>query len=53
MMTGDALISSYDSGATSFISQPVIFGGLAEVIKGLGPHWFEVVDRPRQQEDGK
>jgi CheY-like chemotaxis protein len=44
---------SYDSGASSFISKPVTFEGLVEVMKGLGRYWFEIVDLPRQHEQGK
>jgi CheY-like chemotaxis protein len=44
---------SYDSGASSFISKPVTFEGLVDVMKGLGRYWFEIVDLPRQHELGK
>ncbi|MDQ1708057.1 MAG: hypothetical protein QOJ88_1268 [Pyrinomonadaceae bacterium] len=47
------IYSSYDSGASSFISKPVTFEGLVEVMKSLGRYWFEIVDLPRQQEAGK
>jgi len=47
------IYSSYDSGASSFISKPVSFEGLVEVMKGLGRYWFEIVDLPQQQEQGK
>ena len=46
------IYSSYDSGASSFISKPVTFEGLVEVMKGLGRYWFEIVDLPRQREQG-
>jgi CheY-like chemotaxis protein len=42
------IYSSYDSGASSFISKPVTFEGLVDVMKGLGRYWFEIVDLPRQ-----
>ncbi len=38
----------YDSGASSFISKPVTFDGLVDVMKGLDKYWFEIVDLPRQ-----
>ncbi|MBA3712780.1 MAG: response regulator [Pyrinomonadaceae bacterium] len=41
---------SYDSGASSFISKPVTFDGLVELMKGLGRYWFEIVDLPSQEE---
>jgi CheY-like chemotaxis protein len=44
---------SYDSGASSFISKPVSFVGLVEVMKGLGRYWFELVDLPRHQEQSR
>jgi CheY-like chemotaxis protein len=47
------IYSSYDSGASSFISKPVTFEGLVNVMKGLGKYWFEIVDLPRQHEEGK
>jgi CheY-like chemotaxis protein len=47
------IYSSYDSGASSFISKPVTFEGLVDVMKGLGKYWFEIVDLPRQHEQGK
>ena len=46
-------LASYDSGASSFISKPVTFQGLVDLMKGLGNYWFEIVDLPRQTEVGK
>lgn len=43
------IVRSYDSGASSFISKPVTFEGLVEVMKGLGRYWVEIVDLPRQE----
>jgi CheY-like chemotaxis protein len=47
------IYSSYDSGASSFISKPVTFAGLVDVMKGLGRYWFEIVELPRQRNLGK
>ena len=47
------IYSSYDSGASSFISKPVTFEGLVDVMKGLGKYWFEIVELPRLEEPGK
>ena len=47
------IYSSYDSGASSFISKPVTFDGLVDVMKGLGRYWFEIVELPRQHNLGK
>ena len=46
------IFHSYDLGASSFISKPVTFEGLIEVMKGLGRYWFEIIDLPRQEEPG-
>jgi CheY-like chemotaxis protein len=47
------IFHSYDSGASSYISKPVSFGGLVEVMKGLGRYWFEIVDLPRYRDPEK
>lgn len=47
------IYSSYDSGASSFISKPVTFEGLVDVMKGLGRYWFEIVDLPGVPEQRK
>lgn len=47
------IYSCYDSGASSFITKPVTFEGLVDVMKGLGKYWFEIVDLPRQHEEGR
>lgn len=39
---------SYDLGVSSFITKPVSFTGLVEVMKALGRYWFEVVQLPEQ-----
>lgn len=46
-------LSSYDSGASSFISKPVTFEGLVDLMKGLGRYWFEIVDLPLEKVSGK
>lgn len=37
---------SYDLGVNSFITKPVSFEALVEVIKTLGKYWFEIVELP-------
>lgn len=37
---------SYDLGANSFISKPVTFSGLVEVMRVIGKYWFETVELP-------
>lgn len=36
----------YELGANSFISKPVSFESLVEVMKILGRYWFEIVELP-------
>jgi CheY-like chemotaxis protein len=38
--------SIYELGANSFISKPVSFDSLVEVMKILGRYWFEIVELP-------
>ncbi len=40
------VLRSYNSGANSYITKPVSFEGLANVIKVLGSYWFEIVELP-------
>ena len=40
------IMRSYDLGASSFITKPVTFEGLVEVMKALGRYWFHIVDLP-------
>jgi CheY-like chemotaxis protein len=37
---------SYDVSATSFITKPVKFDALVEVVKALGKYWLEIVELP-------
>lgn len=37
---------TYDLGANSYITKPVTFNSLVEVMQGLGRYWFEIVDLP-------
>jgi len=40
------IVRSYDTGANSFITKPVTFEGLVDLIKSLGEYWFEIVELP-------
>lgn len=40
------ILRSYDIGANSFISKPVSFQELVEVMKGFGRYWFTIVELP-------
>jgi len=37
---------TYDLGVSSFITKPVTFAGLVEVMNTFSRYWFEVVDLP-------
>ncbi len=37
---------TYDLGVNSFITKPVVFESLVEVMKTLGRYWFEIVELP-------
>ena len=41
------VLRSYDLGANSFISKPVTFGALVELMKILSLYWFEIVELPQ------
>lgn len=38
---------TYDLGVNSFITKPVTFEGLVQVMKVLGRYWFEIVELPQ------
>ena len=40
---------TYDLGVSSFITKPVTFEGLVEIMKTLGKYWFEIVSLPELQ----
>ena len=40
------ILRSYDLGVNSFITKPVTFAGLVEVMQGLSRYWFEIVELP-------
>jgi two-component system, response regulator len=40
------ILCTYDLGVNSFISKPVTFEGLVEVMKILGRYWLQIVELP-------
>ena len=40
------VIRSYDLSAASYITKPVTFERLVEVVQALGKYWLEIVERP-------
>ena len=40
------ILRTYDLGVNSFITKPVTFEGLVEVVKMLGRYWFQIVELP-------
>jgi CheY-like chemotaxis protein len=40
------LVRTYDLGVNSFITKPVTFAGLVEVMQTFHRYWFEIVDLP-------
>ena len=41
---------SYDLGVNSFITKPVTFAGLVEVMQSWTRYWFEIVELPPEDE---
>jgi len=44
--TEEDVLRSYDLGANSFISKPVTFDGLVDIVRSLGNYWFKIVELP-------
>jgi CheY-like chemotaxis protein len=40
------VLSTYDLGVSSFITKPVTFGGLVDVMRTWTRYWFEIVELP-------
>jgi len=40
------IIKTYDLGVNSYITKPVTFDGLVNIIQNLGKYWFEIVSIP-------
>jgi CheY-like chemotaxis protein len=44
---------SYDLGVNSFISKPVTFSGMIDIMRALGTYWFEIVELPSEVEGAR
>ncbi len=44
--TEEDIFRSYDLGASSFITKPVTFAGLVELMRTMGQYWIEFVELP-------
>jgi CheY-like chemotaxis protein len=43
------IVRTYELGVNSFISKPVTFMGLVDVMKAFSRYWLEIVDLPPQR----
>jgi len=43
------VFKTYDLGVNSFITKPVAFESLVQIMKELGRYWFEIVELPPSQ----
>jgi CheY-like chemotaxis protein len=46
------ILSTYDLGISSFITKPVTFGGLVDVMRTWTQYWFEIVQVPNGEVRG-
>ncbi|RYG69328.1 response regulator [bacterium] len=54
LTTSDAegdVVRSYDLGVSSFITKPVTFAGLVDIMKTFGKYWIEIVAIPPFDEE--
>lgn len=40
------ILRTYDLGVNSFITKPVTFAGLVDVVRGFSSYWFRIVELP-------
>ncbi len=43
------ILRTYELGVNSYITKPVTFEGLVEVMKSLSKYWFEIVELPQNE----
>jgi CheY-like chemotaxis protein len=46
------VLRSYDLSAASYITKPVTFEALLDVVKTLGKYWLEIVELPGEENGG-
>jgi CheY-like chemotaxis protein len=46
------IFRTYNMTAASYITKPVTFAGLVDVIKTLGKYWLEIVELPGEESGG-
>ena len=44
------IVRTYDLGAASYVTKPVTFASLVDVVKTLGKYWLEIVELPNGTE---
>lgn len=45
------ILKSYDLGVNCFISKPVLFEELIEVVRSIGQYWFDIVKLPNVENE--
>jgi CheY-like chemotaxis protein len=48
--TEEDILRAYDLGANSFITKPVTFDRLVDIVRTLGMYWFNIVQLPDSQD---
>lgn len=43
------VVRGYDLGVSGYVTKPVTFEGLVQVMKALERYWFEIVEHPRDE----
>ncbi len=46
------IFRTYNLGVNSFITKPVSFESLVQIVRELGRYWFEIVELPHRPEGG-
>jgi CheY-like chemotaxis protein len=47
------VLRTYDLGVSSFITKPVTFASLVDIMRTLGKYWFEIVELPHNKLKGR